>query len=152
MTMGSPRRCYDSRTPFERYDIGLAADTAPRAHRPVVRDAGAAHAGRTQLEVRRLAALARDGALAPSNVGGASFSIWDVGPRRIERVAPLPDPPQTAIAVGAATQRPAVVDGTSSPRETLTSVLTFDHAPSTALRRLAFSPHCARFRRPGTLL
>ncbi len=121
---------------------------------PVVRDAASLTLAETQLDVLRLAALARDGSLAPSDVGGASFSISNVGPQGVERVAPLPDPPQTAIlGIGAATQRPAVIDGALAPAWTLTCVLTFDHrfidgAP--AARFLAALR--AAFEDPGTLL
>ncbi len=143
-----------SGAPFERYDIGLAADTPHGLIVPVVRDAGSRTLAETQREVLRLAGLARDGALAPSDVGGASFSISNVGPQGVERVAPLPDPPQTAIlGIGAATPRPAVVDGAVVPARMLTCVLTFDHrfidgAP--AARFLAALR--AAFEDPGVLL
>jgi pyruvate dehydrogenase E2 component (dihydrolipoamide acetyltransferase) len=114
--------------PFERIDVGVAADTVHGLIVPVVRDAATRTLAETQREIVRLAGLARDGALSREDVGGASFSISNVGPQGIERVAPLPDPPQTAIlGIGAATQRPAVVDGAIVPAWMLTCVLTFDH-------------------------
>jgi len=114
--------------PFERCDIGLAADTPHGLIVPVVRDAASLTLAETQREVLRLARLARDGALSRDDVGGAAFSISNVGPQGVERVAPLPDPPQTAIlGIGAATLRPAVVNGAVTPAWTLTCVLTFDH-------------------------
>ena len=114
--------------PFARIDIGVAADTPHGLIVPVVRDADTRSLAEIQHEIVRLAALARDGAIGPADVGGACFSISNVGPQRIERVAPLPDPPQTAIlGIGAATQRPAVVNGAVTPAWILTCVVSFDH-------------------------
>ncbi|BDE05728.1 dihydrolipoamide acetyltransferase component of pyruvate dehydrogenase complex [Vulcanimicrobium alpinum] len=140
--------------PFEALDIGVAADTPQGLIVPVVRDAGSRSLAEIEHEIQRLATAARSGTLRPDDLGGACFSLSNVGPQGIERVAPLPDPPQTAIlGIGAATQRPAVVDGTLRAATMLTCVLTFDHrhvdgAP--AARFLAdFARACAA---PGVLL
>jgi pyruvate dehydrogenase E2 component (dihydrolipoamide acetyltransferase) len=140
--------------PFERIDIGIAADTPHGLVVPVVRGADALSLAEIQREIVRLAALARDGALGAHDVGGASFSISNVGPQGVERVAPLPDPPQTAIlGIGAATQRPAVVEGALQAAWMLTCVLAFDHrfidgAPA-ARFLAAFARACTD---PGLLL
>jgi pyruvate dehydrogenase E2 component (dihydrolipoamide acetyltransferase) len=140
--------------PFAAIDIGVAADTPYGLIVPVVRGADALSLSAVQREIVRLAALARDGALTPNDVGGASFSVSNVGPQGVERVAPLPDPPQTAIlGIGAATQRPAVVDGALQAAWMLTCVLAFDHrfidgAPA-ARFLAAFARACAD---PGVLL
>lgn len=95
---------------------------------PVVRDADTRTLGAIQAEIVRLAGAARSGALSPDDIGGACFSLSNVGPQKIERVAPLPDPPQTAIlGIGAVTERPAVVDGALVAARMLTCVLSFDH-------------------------
>lgn len=140
--------------PFERIAIGVAADTPYGLIVPVVRDADTLPLAAVQSEIVRLAGVARAGTIGPDDVGGACFSISNVGPQKIERVAPLPDSPQSAIlGIGAATQRPAVVEGTLVPAWMLTCVLTFDHrfvdgAP--AARFLAdFARACAD---PGVLL
>ena len=147
--------------PFESIDVGVAADTPHGLIVPVARDADRCSLAEIQTEIVRLAALARAGTLAANDIGGACFSISNVGPQGIERVAPLPDPPQTAIlGIGAATQRPAVIDPlTGSGQATvaaawmLTCVVTFDHrfidgAPA-ARFLAAFAAACAD---PGVLL
>jgi len=139
---------------FGHIDIGVAADTPHGLIVPVVRNAEARSLAEIQREIVRLAALARDGTLSGDDVGGACFSISNVGPQGVERVAPLPDPPQTAIlGIGAATQRPAIVDGALVPAWMLTCVVTFDHrfidgAPA-ARFLAAFAAACAD---PGVLL
>ena len=114
--------------PFACADIGIAADTPNGLIVPVVRAAHTLSLGAMHTEIVRLATAARGGALQPSDIGGACFSISNVGPQKIERVVPLVDPPQTAIlGIGAATQRPAVVAGAVVPGWMMTCVLSFDH-------------------------
>ncbi len=140
--------------PFARIDIGVAADTPHGLIVPVVRDADTRSLAAIQREIVRLAALARDGGIGPADVGGACFSISNVGPQGVDRVAPLPDPPQTAIlGIGAATQRPAIVEGALVPAWMLTCVVSFDHrfvdgAPA-ARFLAAFASACTA---PGVLL
>ena len=140
--------------PFARIDVGVAADTPHGLIVPVVRDADTRTLAEIQREIVRLAALARDGAIGTGDIGGACFSISNVGPQGVERVAPLPDPPQTAIlGIGAATQRPAVVDGAVIAAWILTCVVSFDHrfvdgAPA-ARFLAAFARACTD---PGVLL
>jgi pyruvate dehydrogenase E2 component (dihydrolipoamide acetyltransferase) len=140
--------------PADALDIGVAADTPRGLLVPVVRGAANLSLAAIQSEILRLAAAARAGSLAPADSGGAAFSLSNVGPQGIERVAPLVDPPQTAIlGMGAATRRPAVVDEAIVPAWMLTLVLTFDHrfvdgAP--AARFLAAL--AGAFAEPGLLL
>jgi pyruvate dehydrogenase E2 component (dihydrolipoamide acetyltransferase) len=143
-----------SGAPFARIGIGVAADTPGGLIVPVVHDADTRSLAEVEAEIVRLAGLARAGALMGDDVAGACFSISNVGPQGIERVAPLPDPPQTAIlGIGAAAPRPAVVDGALAIAWTMTCVLTFDHrfidgAPA-ARFLAAFAAACSA---PGTLL
>lgn len=140
--------------PFERIGIGVAADTPHGLIVPVVRAADTRSLSAIQAEIVRLAGAARAGALGPDDIGGACFSLSNVGPQKIDRVAPLPDPPQTAIlGIGAVAERPAVVDGALVAARMLTCVLSFDHrfvdgAPAGRFLA-AFARACAE---PGTLL
>jgi pyruvate dehydrogenase E2 component (dihydrolipoamide acetyltransferase) len=140
--------------PFARLDIGVAADTPQGLIVPVVREADSCSLAEIHREILRLAGLARAGTISAEDVGGACFSISNVGPQKIERVSPLPDPPQTAIlGIGAATQRPAVVDGALQAAWMLTCVVSFDHrfidgAPA-ARFLAAFARACTN---PGVLL
>jgi pyruvate dehydrogenase E2 component (dihydrolipoamide acetyltransferase) len=120
----------DARTgkPFEAIDIGVAADTPRGLIVPVVRHADARPLAEIHAEIVRLAAVAREGTIAAQDIGGACFSVSNVGPQKVERVAPLVDPPQTAIlGIGAATRRPAVIGDAVIAAWMLTCVLTFDH-------------------------
>jgi pyruvate dehydrogenase E2 component (dihydrolipoamide acetyltransferase) len=140
--------------PFRDIDIGVAADTPHGLIVPVVRNADTRALAEIHGEIIRLATLAREGTITPADIGGASFSISNVGPQGIERVSPIPDPPQTAIlGIGAATQRPAVVDGALVPAWMLTCVLTFDHRFVDGAPAARFLAALARsFANPGALL
>lgn len=140
--------------PFERCDIGLAADTPHGLIVPVVREADQRSLAEIHREIVRLAAVARDGTISSDDVSGACFSISNVGPQGVERVAPLPDPPQTAIlGIGAATQRPAVVNGGVLAAWMLTCVVSFDHRFIDGAPAARFLAAVARaFENPGTLL
>jgi pyruvate/2-oxoglutarate dehydrogenase complex dihydrolipoamide acyltransferase (E2) component len=126
----------DARTgaPHPQCDVGVAADTRHGLIVPVVRDAAKRSLREIQDEIARLAGAAREGRLAPADVGEAAFTVSNVGPQGIDRVVPLVDPPQTAIlGVGAAGRRPAVVshpvsgDDLVAPAWMMTLVLSFDH-------------------------
>ncbi len=126
----------DARTgvPHPRIDIGVAADTPFGLLVPVVRDAWQRTLRETQDEISRLAGAAREGRLTAAEMGEAAFTVSNVGPQGVERVAPLVDLPQTAIlGMGAATRRPAVIRDPRTGAETvapawmLTFVLSFDH-------------------------
>ncbi len=120
----------DARTgqPAEALDIGVAADTPRGLIVPVVRGAATLSLAAVQAEILRLAAAARAGSLDAADSGGAAFSLSNVGPQGVERVAPLVDPPQTAIlGMGAVRRRPAVEGDAIVPAWMLTLVLTFDH-------------------------
>jgi len=146
----------DARTgaPFERIGIGVAADTPQGLIVPVVRDADTLSLAQTQAEIVRLAGLARAGTIGGNDVGGAAFSISNVGPQGVDRVAPLVDPPQTAIlGIGAVRSRPWIDGDALVAARTLTCVLTFDHrfvdgAPA-ARFLAAFAAACDE---PGGLL
>ncbi len=140
--------------PLARIDVGIAADTAHGLIVPVVRNADALSLVDTQREIVRLSQLARDGVLTSADIGGACFSISNVGPQGIERVAPLPDPPQTAIlGIGAATLRPAVVHGKLRPARMLTCVLSFDHRFIDGAPAARFLADVVRaFEHPGVFL
>lgn len=140
--------------PFKRIDIGIATDTPSGLIVPVVRAAAELSLAQIHAEIARLAAAARSGRLKPADIGGAAFSISNVGPQGVDRVVPLVDPPQTAIlGMGAAVDAPVVERGAVVPGRVLALELTFDHrfvdgAPAARfLAQLA-----AVFTQPGRLL
>ncbi|MBL6595971.1 MAG: pyruvate dehydrogenase complex dihydrolipoamide acetyltransferase [Candidatus Puniceispirillum sp.] len=75
-----------------------------------------------------LAARARDGALAPNEYTGGSFTISNLGMYGVREFAAVINPPHGAIlAVGAGEQRPVVIDGNLSVATVMSVTLSADH-------------------------
>ncbi|MBD5654391.1 MAG: 2-oxo acid dehydrogenase subunit E2 [Candidatus Eremiobacteraeota bacterium] len=140
--------------PFDRIDIGVAADTPHGLIVPVVRGADVLSLAAIQAEIVRLAGAARDAVLPHDDVGGGCFSISNVGPQKVASVSPLVDPPQTAIlGIGAATQRAVVTDGAVVAAWMMTCVVTFDHRFIDGAPAARFLAHVVRaLEDPASLL
>ena len=75
-----------------------------------------------------LAARARDGALAPNEYTGGSFTISNLGMYGVREFAAVINPPHGAIlAVGAGEQRPIVIDGNLAVATVMSVTLSADH-------------------------
>jgi len=75
-----------------------------------------------------LAARARDGALAPNEYTGGSFTISNLGMYGVREFAAVINPPHGAIlAVGAGEQRPVVIDGNLAVATVMSVTLSADH-------------------------
>ncbi|MGL6280464.1 MAG: dihydrolipoamide acetyltransferase family protein [Gaiella sp.] len=108
--------------------VGLAVAAPAGLVVPVIR--GADRLSVQEIAVARsdLVARARDGKLTLPELEGGTFTISNLGMFGIERFTAVLNPPQVAIlAVGAAIERPVVVDGEIRVRPMLTLTLTCDH-------------------------
>jgi pyruvate dehydrogenase E2 component (dihydrolipoamide acetyltransferase) len=75
-----------------------------------------------------LAKKARDGALAPEEYAGGSFTISNLGMFGVREFGAVINPPQGGIlAVGAGEQRPVVIDGKLDIATVMTVTLSADH-------------------------
>ena len=76
-----------------------------------------------------LAARARDGALAPTDVAGGTFTVSNGGIHPVDITTAILNPPQCGILwIGRVRDRAVVLaDGTIAARPTLQACLTFDH-------------------------
>jgi len=75
-----------------------------------------------------LAARARDGALAPNEYTGGSFTISNLGMYGVREFAAVINPPHGAIlAVGTGEQRPVVIDGNLAVATVMSVTLSADH-------------------------
>jgi pyruvate dehydrogenase E2 component (dihydrolipoamide acetyltransferase) len=94
-------------------DIGVAVALEDGLVTPVVRDADQKSVFDIAVEIRDLAARARDRKLAPDEYQGASFTISNLGMFGIEVFYAVINPPEAAIlAVGAVQKVPWVDDAT----------------------------------------
>jgi pyruvate dehydrogenase E2 component (dihydrolipoamide acetyltransferase) len=91
-------------------DVSIAVAVEGGLFTPVVRAAESKTLGQIGLEVKDLAARAKDRKLQPSDYAGGTTTISNLGMYGVESFAAIINPPQaTILAVGAATRRPVVV-------------------------------------------
>jgi pyruvate dehydrogenase E2 component (dihydrolipoamide acetyltransferase) len=110
------------------YNIGFAADTPNGLVVPVVKQADAKGIYQIATETGELAAKAREGKLAPSDMAGGTFTISSLGGIGGTSFTPIINAPEVAIlGVSRAALRP-VWNGTAfAPRLILPLSLSWDH-------------------------
>jgi pyruvate/2-oxoglutarate dehydrogenase complex dihydrolipoamide acyltransferase (E2) component len=118
----------DSIVYVERYDLGVAVQTGEGLVVPVVRGCDTASIEEIDAEVRRLASVAREGALSPEELRGSTFTVTSAGRLGGLLTTPIVNYPEVAIlGVGRVGPRPVVRDGEIVVRPVGHLSLTFDH-------------------------
>ncbi len=84
-------------TTFERVHLGFACDTPRGLLVPTVRNASQLSLGAFSAICKDLAAQAIEGSINPDLLGGATFTVSNLGGFGIEHFTPLLNVPQTAI-------------------------------------------------------
>jgi pyruvate dehydrogenase E2 component (dihydrolipoamide acetyltransferase) len=112
----------------DRYDIGVAIQTEQGLVVPVVRDCGSRSLEELDHEVRRLAAAANAGTLAPEELRGGTFTVTSAGRSAGLFVTPLINHPEVAIlGIHRIDDRPVVRDREVVVRRMGNVSVTFDH-------------------------
>ncbi len=110
------------------YHIGIAAQTPEGLMVPVIRNADRRSLLDLVREVDRLAVAARNGRVAPSDLGGSTFTITSLGILGGIVATPIVNFPEVAIlAIHKIAKRPVVVDGKIVVRDMMNVSLTVDH-------------------------
>jgi pyruvate dehydrogenase E2 component (dihydrolipoamide acetyltransferase) len=128
---------------FERYsrvNIGIAVAAEDALVVPTIFDADVKTMAEIAAEARRLAGRVRDGSISPSELGGGTFSVSNLGMYGLDSFSAVINPPQAAmLAVGSLKPR-AVVDesGAVVARPTIKLTLACDH-------RILYGADGARF-------
>lgn len=114
---------------FDRADIGMVAETPDGLRIPVVRDAGGSSLDQVARDAGDLAMRAREGRLAPGDVGDSVVSISNVGMFGVTSLAPIINPPG-AMILGVGAERSLFrpdADGAPALHRELTLTLACDH-------------------------
>jgi pyruvate dehydrogenase E2 component (dihydrolipoamide acetyltransferase) len=128
---------------FERYarvNIGIAVAAEDALVVPTIFDADSKSLAEIAGDARRLAGRVRDGSISPSELGGGTFSVSNLGMYGLDSFSAVINPPQAAIlAVGSLKPR-AIVDesGAVVARPTIHLTLACDH-------RILYGADGARF-------
>jgi len=138
---------------YSRVNVGIAVAAEDALVVPTIFDADVKSLSEIAATARALAAKVRDGTISPSELGGSTFSISNLGMHGIDSFSAVINPPQAAIlAVGSLKARPVVDDdGAIVARPTINLTLACDHRilyPTDAARWLT---HVRRRLEEGTL-
>jgi pyruvate dehydrogenase E2 component (dihydrolipoamide acetyltransferase) len=116
---------------FERYsrvNVGIAVAAQDALVVPTIFDADKKSLGAIAAESRRLAERVRDATVTPAELSGATFTVSNLGMYGMTAIAPVINPPQSAIlGVGAVRDVLARVDGEIVDRHLMTVTLSCDH-------------------------
>jgi pyruvate dehydrogenase E2 component (dihydrolipoamide acetyltransferase) len=113
---------------FSDVDVSIAIATDNGLITPVVR--GINHMSLAQLNISTgdLIDRARNGRLKQNEIEGGSFSVTNLGMYGTDEFSAILNPPQSAIlAVGAAKQKPVVIDGEIKIRSVINFTVSVDH-------------------------
>ncbi len=113
---------------FSRVDISVAVAAPSGLITPIIVDAGAKSVSAVAVEMKALAAKAREGKLQPHEYQGGTASLSNLGMFGIKQFDAVINPPQAMIlAVGAGEARPFVVDGALAVATVMSATGSFDH-------------------------
>lgn len=112
----------------EGVNLGIAAQTDRGLVVPSVRRADTLSARELDVEIRRLADLARSGRATPSDLSSGTFTLNNYGVFGVDGSAAIINYPESAIlGMGRIIDRPWVVDGQLAVRKVTELTLAFDH-------------------------
>lgn len=113
---------------FKTIDISVAVSLPTGLITPIVRLADFKNLGEISLEVKALAARAKEGKLEPQEYKGGSFTISNLGMYGVSEFIAIINPPQAAIlAVSGILPVPVIRDGQIVPGSEMTLTLSGDH-------------------------
>ena len=128
------------------YHVGVAVDTEQGLLVPVLRDADRKSVVELAVELLELAGRARDGALAPEDMQGGTFTLTNVGGIGGTLFTPIIRHPEAAIlGLGRAELQPVAAGDSDDPRLTarlrLPLCLAFDHRINDGADAARFTNH-----------
>lgn len=113
---------------FDGVNLGIAAQTERGLMVPCVQRADQLSARELDAEIRRLAAVARDGKATPAELTSGTFTLNNYGVFGVDGSAAIINHPEAAIlGLGRIIDRPWVVNGELAVRKVTELTLAFDH-------------------------
>ncbi len=139
---------------FDNVDISIAVATDNGLITPVVRAVNQMNLAQISATTEDLIARARIGRLKQNEIEGGSFSVTNLGMYGTDEFSAILNPPQSAIlAVGAAKQKPVVVNGAITIASVINFTLSVDHrAIDGALAAEWLAAFVKRFENPMWLV
>jgi pyruvate dehydrogenase E2 component (dihydrolipoamide acetyltransferase) len=124
---------------YSRVNVGVVVAQDDTYAIPTIMDANRKSLPELSAELADLRRRALERRLAPPELSGATFTLWDAGAHGLARAAiPVVAPQAAAVAAGMLRQVPIVRDGAIVPGRAMTLVLVGDH-------RILYGGHAASF-------
>jgi pyruvate dehydrogenase E2 component (dihydrolipoamide acetyltransferase) len=131
---------------FGAVNIGVAVTVPGGLLTVVVRDADQKPLRQISLEIKSMAARARDGKVKPDDVEGSTFSTSNLGMYDVENFIAIISPPEAAIlALGSAREVPVVADGQIVPGWRMKATISVDHRVSDGAEAAQFMQALATY-------
>jgi pyruvate dehydrogenase E2 component (dihydrolipoamide acetyltransferase) len=112
---------------YERANVGVVVGGGEALVIPTIFDADAKSVATVSEQLAALVAEVRDATITAATLSGATFTISNLGMHDVRAFTAIIQPGQAAtLAVGAATERVALRDGTAVTRQVLTLTLSAD--------------------------
>jgi pyruvate dehydrogenase E2 component (dihydrolipoamide acetyltransferase) len=122
----------------------VAVDAGNGVAIAVVREAHARSVTDLARQRQAIAERIRAGRATPQDLGGATFTLSNLGMRRVDEFTAIITPPQAAIlAVGTIVDRVVAVNGAPAVRPTMHLMLSSDHRVVDGARAAAFMDELA---------
>ena len=139
---------------YDDVDISVAVATDNGLVTPVVRAVNQMNLNQLSAATEDLIARARIGRLKQNEIEGGTFSVTNLGMYGTDEFFAILNPPQSAIlSVGAAKQKPVVVDGSIKIASVINFTLSVDHrAIDGALAAQWLAAFVKRFENPMWLV
>jgi len=139
---------------YDDVDISVAVATDNGLITPVVRAVNQMNLNQLSAATEDLIARARIGRLKQNEIEGGTFSVTNLGMYGTDEFFAILNPPQSAIlSVGAAKQKPVVVDGSIKIASVINFTLSVDHrAIDGALAAQWLAAFVKRFENPMWLV
>lgn len=139
---------------YDDVDISVAVATDNGLITPVVRAVNQMNLNQLSAATEDLIARARIGRLKQNEIDGGTFSVTNLGMYGTDEFFAILNPPQSAIlSVGAAKQKPVVVDGALAVATVINFTLSVDHrAIDGALAAQWLAAFVRRFENPMWLV
>lgn len=139
---------------FSDVDISIAVATDNGLITPVIRQINNLSLAQLNIATNDLIERARNGRLKQNEIEGGSFSVTNLGMYGIDEFSAILNPPQSGIlAVGAAKQKPVVIDGEIKIRTVINFTVSADHrAVDGALAARWLQAFVKRFENPFWLV
>ena len=139
---------------FDAVHLGVAVALDEGLMVPVIRDAHRKGTRQLSAEIRAVAARARAGTLRPTDLGGATFTISNLGMYGVDQFAAVINPPEVGILAVGSTRRAFVPDVDDRPvlQSRFTITLSADHrAVDGAVAALFMAELRTALEQPGVM-